>query len=130
MTTGYHGHGTTFSIGGTSVGQIVSISGPNLSRDSIDISNMGSTNKWKEFLPGMLDAGECTIELIYDGTTVATLLAAQLTASASTMVVTYPDNGTWSAAGFITSLGHSVSFDDAVKQSVGVKFTGAGTASY
>ena len=128
-TTAYHGHGTTLTIGGTSVGQIISISGPNQTRDSIEVSNMGSTSKWREFIPGMLDAGECTLDVVYDGTTVATLLAAQLTATANTVAVTFPDSGTWTAAGFITSLGHSVPYDDKVTQSVGIKFTAAPTAA-
>ena len=128
-TTAYHGHGATITIGGTSVGQIVSISGPNQTRDSIDISNMGSTSKWREFIPGMLDAGECTVDVVYDGTTIATFLAAQLTATANTVSVTFPDAGTWTAAGFMTSLGHALAYDDKITQSVGFKFTAAPTAA-
>jgi len=126
-TTGLHGHGTTLAIGGSAVGQIISISGPNMTRDSIEITNMGSTNKWREFIPGMLDAGECTADVVYDGTAVATFLAAQLTQTAQTITVTFPDTGTWAASGFLTSLGHSIPYDDKVSQSVGMKFTGAAT---
>ena len=126
-TTGLHGHGTTLAIGGSAVGQIISISGPNMTRDSIEITNMGSTNKWREFIPGMLDAGECTVDVVYDGTAVATFLAAQLTQTAQTITVTFPDTGTWAASGFLTSLGHSIPYDDKVSQSVGMKFTGAAT---
>ena len=129
-TTAYQGHGSTLAIGGTSVGQIVSISGPNQTRDSIEVSNMGSTSKWREFIPGMLDAGECTADVVYDGTTVATLLAAQLTQTAQTITITFPDSGTWAASGFITSLGHSIPYDDKITQSVGLKFTGAASDSY
>ena len=126
-TTGLHGHGTTLAIGGSAVGQIISISGPNMTRDSIEITNMGSTSKWREFIPGMLDAGECTADVVYDGTAVATFLAAQLTQTAQTITVTFPDEGTWAASGFLTSLGHSIPYDDKVSQSVGMKFTGAAT---
>ena len=126
-TTGLHGHGTTLAIGGSAVGQIISISGPNMTRDSIEITNMGSTNKWREFIPGMLDAGECTADVVYDGTAVATFLAAQLTQTAQTITVTFPDTGTWAASGFMTSLGHSIPYDDKISQSVGIKFTGAVT---
>ena len=126
-TTGLHGHGTTLAIGGSAVGQIISISGPNMTRDSIEITNMGSTSKWREFIPGMLNAGECTADVVYDGTAVATFLAAQLTQTAQTITVTFPDTGTWAASGFLTSLGHSIPYDDKVSQSVGMKFTGAAT---
>jgi predicted secreted protein len=131
MSTGYHGHGSTLAIGGTAVGQIMNINGPNESRDSIDISNMGSSAKWREFLPGMLDAGECTIDMVYDGSTNAQLVAVQATQTAQTITVTFPDatNATWTASGFITSLGHTIPYDDKITQSVGFKFTGARSAT-
>jgi len=129
MTTALHGHSTTLSIGATAIGQILSISGPNQTRDAIDISNMGSTSKWKEYIPGMLDAGECTLDVVYDGTSVASSLSSLLTATANTITITFPDSGTWAASGFITSLGHSIPYEDKVTQSVGIKFTGASTAT-
>ena len=127
MSTGIHGHGTTLSIGGTTVGNIISISGPNQTRDSIDISTMDSANKNREFIPGMLDAGECTFDLNFDGTTVSSLLAAQLTQTSQAIIITMSDTdtATWTGNGFITSLGHAIPFDDKVTQSVGIKFTGA-----
>ena len=131
MSTGIHGHGTTLSIGGTTVGNITSISGPDQSRDAIDISTMDSTNKWREYIPGMIDAGEVSVDLNFDGTTVSTLLQAQLTQTAQTILITFSDSdtATWSASGFITSLGHAIPFDDKVSQTVGMKFTGAATFS-
>jgi predicted secreted protein len=127
MSIGIHGHGTTLAIGGTTIGNIISISGPEEARDSIDISTMESTNKWREFIPGMLDAGEVTAEVNFDGTTTSALLAAQLTQSAQAIVITFSDTdtATITGSGFITSLGHAIPFDDKVTQSVGMKFTGS-----
>ena len=127
MSTGIHGHGTTLTIGGTAVGNIMSISGPNITRDSIDISTMDSTSKMREFIPGMIDNGEVSVDLNFDGTTISALLAAQLTATAQAIVITMSDTdtATWTGTGFITSLGHAIPFDDKVTQSVGLKFTGA-----
>ena len=128
-SAGIHGHGATLSIGGTTVANITSISGPEIARDSIDISTMDSPTKHREFIPGMIDSGEITAELNYDGTTVAALLKAQTTASASAIVVTIPDGdgttnkSTYTGTGFITSLGHAIPFDDKVTQSVGIKLT-------
>lgn len=128
-STGIHGHGATLSIAATAVGNIISIAGPDMSRDSIDISTMDSPTKHREFIPGMIDSGEITAELNYDGTTVATLLKNQMTASAQAIVVTIPDGdgttnkSTYTGTGFVTSLGHAVPFDDKVTQSVGIKLT-------
>jgi len=137
MTTAVHGHGatlvkcaTTNFTTVTTIGQIVSINGPNRSRDTIDISNMGSTAKWKEYLNGMMDAGEMSIDVVYDGTTYSTSLAQEITNPTAYWKITCND-GTNAAssssiysAGFVTSLGHSVSYDDAVKQSISIKLTG------
>lgn len=130
MSTGIHGHGASLTIAGTAVGNINTISGPNLTRDSIDISTMDSGTKHREFIPGMIDAGEISVDLQYDGTTVATLLKNQLTASAAAIVLSVPDAGTvttsstYTGTGFITSLGHAIPYDDKVTQSVGIKLTG------
>jgi predicted secreted protein len=129
MSIGIHGHGSTLSIGGTAIGNIVSISGPSISRDSIDISTMDSSSKWREFIPGMIDAGEITCDVNYDGTTVSALLAAQLTATAQTIKVNLDSDGSFTGSGFITSLGHTIPFDDKIQQSVGIKLTGALTHS-
>lgn len=130
MSTGIHGHGASLTIAATAVGNINTISGPNLTRDSIDISTMDSGTKHREFIPGMIDAGEISVDLQYDGTTVATLLKNQLTASAQAIVLSVPDAGTvttsstYTGTGFITSLGHAIPHDDKVTQSVGIKLTG------
>lgn len=138
MTTGIHGHGavlskcaTTAFTTVTTYGQIVSIAGPNHSRDSIDISNMDSTAKWREFLTGIIDAGELSCEVVYDGTTIASGLKTEFTNPTAYWRVLVND-GTDAAscssiysAGFITALGHEIPFDDAIKQSVSIKLTGA-----
>ncbi len=130
MSDGIHGHGTTFTLGGTAIGNVMSIGGPEFARDSLDVSTMDSTAKFREFIPGMLDAGEITLEINYDGTAAGTanLLSAQLTTSAQAIILTLPgSNGTYTATGFITGLGHAIPFDDKVTQSVKIKLTGQAT---
>ena len=135
MSTGIHGHGSSLKIGPTtaatnltSIGNIITIAGPDETRDPIDISTMDSTAKWREFIPGMIDAGEVTVDLNFDGTTVAALLHAQLTATAQSIVITAGTGGdTFTANGFITALGHAIPFDDKITQSVTLKFTGGMT---
>jgi len=136
MSDGIHGHGTSLKVSAntqvttvTTIGNIISISGPNQSRDSIDISTMDSTNKFREFIPGMLDSGEITFELNYDGTALGTAHALQLlkTNTAQYWHITFPDHTTETSKsdiyclGFITALGHAIPFDDKVTQSVTVK---------
>lgn len=134
------GHGSILTVNDatntTTVGNIISISGPNQTRDSIDVSTMDSGTKFREFLPGMLDAGELTAEMNYDGTNagVADKLHTLRTATAQTWKLQFYDRATtsqthssWASAGFITALGHAVPFDDKVTQSLTLKFTGVPT---
>ena len=136
-TTAVHGHGavlttdtTTNFTASTTLGQIVSLSGPNHARDSIDVSNMGSPDKWREFVNGMLDAGEFSGEIVYDGTTYATAMKNQFTNTTNYWKINTMDGTNAAAsssiysAGFLTSLGHSISYDDKVGQSFTVKLTG------
>ena len=97
-------------------------------RDAIDKSTAESTGKAREFIPGMIDAGEITAELNYDGTTIAHLLDDQLTASAQAIVIEIPDatgagTSAYTGTGFVTALGHAIPFDDKVTQTVGIKLT-------
>jgi predicted secreted protein len=132
MSDGIHGHGATLGCGGTTVGNIISIGGPNQTRDPIDISTMDSTSKFREFIPGMIDPGEITFECNYDGTAAGTAntLNTWKTNTANTWTVTFNNNGTtssWACSGFMTALGHAIPFDDKVTQSVTVKCTGVPT---
>jgi len=139
MSDGILGHGTSLKVSAntavttvTTIGNIISISGPNGTRDSIDISTMDSTTKFREFIPGMLDAGEVTFECNYDGTAAGTAaeLDALKTNDAQYYHITFNDHTTEASKsdvyckGFITALGHAIPFDGKVTQSVTVKFSG------
>lgn len=44
------------------IAERVSIGGPSMSRDAPDVTHMDSPNGWREFIPGLKDAGELTVE--------------------------------------------------------------------
>ena len=143
MSDSLHGHGssvlissTTHPTNGTTIGNIISIGGPELARDALDVSSMDSTSKFREFLPAMLDAGEVTMEINYDGTDAGTadLLSDFLTSSVNTaIIVRFGDHSQatneshWDCLGAITGLGTALPFDDKVTQSVTIKLTGIAT---
>jgi hypothetical protein len=144
MSDGQIGWDTTLSIEGTTVGNIVSVSGPDQSINPVDISTMDSPERWMEFIRGMKDAGELTVELNYDGgtggagTSNAKILdnAFNLTTptSATSISVTWPSFSTtttetsgWSSGGFVTGLGKQTPHDDKIMQTVTIKLSGKGT---
>ena len=139
---GRHGHGATIAVNltptaatnATTIGLITSISGPNQTKNPIDVSSMDSANKAREKIGGMLDAGELTFELNYEGVTAAQTLETLLGNTAQWNIGI--NEGTNSATssqylvnGFITSLGHAIPFDDKISQSVTVKLSGEPTFS-
>src|SRR5688572_5498266 len=72
MTTSARiGHGTLFQTGEvgnspitfTTLGEVISITPPNISRDSIDASHTQSPDQWREFIAGMKDGGEMAVEM-------------------------------------------------------------------
>ena len=50
----------------TSIAQVLSISGPSLSRETIDTTDADSTNDWRTFIASYIDGGEITLEINYD----------------------------------------------------------------
>jgi hypothetical protein len=143
MSTGIHGYGAVLKMGSAassvaSLANISSISGPNMTRDSVDISTLTSTNITKEFIPGLVDGGEITCELNYNETDAVILTGTTYGINNHYPVyweIEFPDTASISAAssfngaGFITSLGHTLDTGSKISQSVTIKLTGAVTYS-
>jgi hypothetical protein len=59
--------GTTFSIGtapGTAIGDVVSWTGPRFDRSDIDVTHLSSDAK--EYIPGLKDAGEFSMDVNFN----------------------------------------------------------------
>ncbi|WP_395674702.1 phage tail tube protein [Inquilinus sp.] len=71
MSEAFIGHGTILGIGDgatpteafTALAEVVNISGPGMSRDTPDVTHMASPEGWREFIAGLKDGGELTVEL-------------------------------------------------------------------
>lgn len=120
------GHGLTLTFSGFAA-NIISVSGPNLSRESIDKTHMGTTS-WKQFMPADLaDAGEVTIECEFAPDALPPILGAT-GALAITWGSTEAD--VWTCDAFMT--GFSVSAGESgsrMQASATFKLTGAPVVS-
>lgn len=128
MSDGIAANPTTLS-GATqgAIGNIRSITLPNIERASFDTSSMSSTDDFRTFLPGMVDAGEATFEVTFDKTDTTTLHTA-IEAAAEVWTITLSDTSTWACSGFVTAImGGTANIDDTVTGSVTIKFTGKPT---
>jgi hypothetical protein len=150
MSTGIHGYGAIFKLytadtaltNATTLGNISSISGPNQSRDSIDISTLASGTITKEYVPGMVDPGEMTFELNYNETNAAVVTNSTVGLNKHYPIyfaIDLPDptstspgttlGSSFSGQGFIASLGHALDTGSKISQSITLKLTGPLTYS-
>jgi hypothetical protein len=94
----------------------------------VDTSDQDNSDDFRTFIPTMLDAGELTAELNYDGTANATANKLNTTfqgKSIETWTITFPDTSSYACSGFITNLGIKVSdtMTGKVTQPVTIKLT-------
>lgn len=130
------GYGTKFQTGNgsspetfTDLAFVTSITPPGLSRDSIDVSHMQSPDEWREFIAGMKDAGEVSLELnfLQGGSAFLAMLAEFNTVSASatkTRRITWPDGSYMEFEAFITGFEPETPMDDKQVASVTFKVSG------
>ena len=122
---GLHTHGITLS-GGTSgtIGKITSLSTSGISRDSIDTSSCDSSDKWRTFVSGMIDAGEISGTIRFDKAEINRVVGA-MTAVTETWTITLPDTSTLACSGFMTSgFAMTGEFENDITSDFTLKLTG------
>lgn len=114
----------TFSSGFLALIKSISWSGQN--RESLDTTNMSTTDGKMTFLPSDLkDAGEISVDLLFDPD-----MAPPIASAAETVTVTFPipaggsTAATWAASGFLTSFELTAPHDDLMTATATIKLTG------
>ena len=139
-------HGMTFSWStdnGTTdelVGELVDITVPSISKETIETTNHGSSGV-RNYLGGLIDYGECSITVNYDvddaaGASSTTNheglrdLAATAfeTTTDKVFIITFPDtSSTMTFGGIVTGFELSTPIDDVVKATYTIKVSGSVT---
>lgn len=119
----FAGVGTIFKRGAIAVAEISSISGPNISRGHIDVTNLDSTGGYREFIAGFRDAGEVTLTMNFTFTTWQDFKDDIDQEGSVAYSITLPNTeGTIiSFDGLVTALGMAIPFDDKVTSDVTIK---------
>lgn len=131
------GHGTTFEINSSllnspdqwvPIAEVVSITPPQLSRDAIDATHSQSPEKWREFIPGLRDGGEVTLEVNFIPAGIGTtqILNTFNSDDPVNARINFPDSPvtTWTFTAFITSFEPDAPFDDKMSATVTFKLSG------
>jgi predicted secreted protein len=125
-----------------SMGEVLSVTPPTNAMGTIDITNHGTTDYFREFLPGMVDPGTVTFTANYITSTVASSdsrewcenLITDIMAARTKIPWRFYLSGTstqnaWQGSGYITNYQLITPNDQAVSYSVSLKVTGKPTFS-
>lgn len=139
MTIAIDAHGTLLRIDDgtgsyTTIAEVTDIGGPSMSLDPIDVTSHDSTAAYREFIGGLLDAGEVTLTINYvptAGTHDATtgLIADMVARVVRNFKLVFPDSGTttWTFAALITAFESAEPIDDKLSADVTLKLSGQPT---
>lgn len=104
---------------------IEEVNGPSLSTDSVETTHSQSTSAWKEFIPGLKDAGEVTARINFDPDE-----PVIQDATVRSLVITFPPGSgqstgaTFTCDAFVTGASVAIPIGDRMTQEVTWKFTG------
>jgi len=110
----------------TALAEVTDLSSPELSRDSVDFTHFGSPDRYREFKPGLADAGEVSVTYnlvpgLADDLVIATHLA---TNTVETWRIVFPNGAKLDFTGFATKHGHATPMDDKMTGSATFKISG------
>lgn len=124
-----NGFGTTFSYESapstyTALGEVMSVTPPTFSRETIDATHMASDDTFREYIGGVFDGGEVTVNMNYVEAQ-ATLCQTLLLAGVESFRIVIPGASTIVFSGIPTgyAVGELV-IDDKVTHSLTIKVTG------
>lgn len=119
--------GTILSIGGTPVGELTSIGGPSRSKDTIDVTHHNSTDAFREFVGGLKDGGEVSLEGNYTNEVGQKALNTNYEGDvAQEIIITFPLTPvvTCTFSGLVTGLENDAPMEDKLGFSATIKVSG------
>lgn len=117
--------GTTF----VTIANVTNISGPERTRETIDVTAHDSPGQWMEFIGGLKDGGEVSLDINYDPGETTHDMDDDFDDAVprNYQVVILPDTEdehTWALSGILTTLGDEFPYDDKMARSMTIKVTG------
>jgi predicted secreted protein len=133
--TKYAAYGTLLKRGATTIAQVTNISGPGLSLDTEDVTNMDSTGGWEEVVGTILRSGEVSVDLVFDPNAATHKYASggmvydMVQRTATTYSIVFPSSPTvtWEFSALVTGWEPSAPVDGSLTVAATLKITGAPT---
>lgn len=130
------GYGTAFKRGDgadpevfAALAEVTAINGFSMSKDTVDATHMTSTNRYREFISGLRDAGEISIEINFDAdsTEIANAFTDFNANVSRNYQIVWADTSDFEFAGFCVGLETGAPVDDKMTATLTYKITGQPT---
>ena len=129
------GYTTAFKIGNgatpevfTAVAEVTNIKPPSMSRDAVDATHNQSSEGWREFIAGLKDGGEVSLDVNFvPGSATTLTLMAEIDASLGNKQIVFPNGETFSFAALCTGIEPDAPMDDKMTATITYKVSGKPT---
>ncbi|WUI00204.1 phage tail tube protein [Spirillospora sp. NBC_00431] len=113
----------------TAIANSTNIEGPGIERETYDVTAHDSPDAWREFIGGLKDGGEVSIDLNYDPSKHDALVADFEDADPRNYQLVFPDSEstTWSFKAILTEFSPEAPHDDKLAASATFKVSGKPT---
>ncbi|WHX19830.1 phage tail tube protein [Streptomyces malaysiensis subsp. malaysiensis] len=112
----------------TAIANATSITPPALARETLDVTSHGSPDQWREYLGGLKDGGEVSIDINYDPRLHDTLVEDFNDPNPRNYKVVWPGTlGNWAFAAVLTSFEPEAPHDDKLAASLTFQVSGKPT---
>lgn len=124
--------GTALKIGASTVAELTSIGGLELSADTIETTALDSTDGYRTYIGGLKDGGEVALSGFFKGSDTngqQALLANLNDGSVDTYSIVFPTaiGYTWSFSGIVVGFSTGAEMEDAVTFEASIKVSGKPT---
>lgn len=126
-TTPKSAFSTVITWAGHDIGYITNIGGPSVKTDIIEVSNHDSADGYRDYVAGMHDGGELSLDVRYipgDLTGQKYFLADLHSGTERQVVISLPDSSTWTFNAIATGFEPSMNYDADLVTSLTMKVTG------
>jgi predicted secreted protein len=113
----------------TELAGITNISGPGITREILDVTAHDSPNAYREFLGGVKDPGEISVDVNYDPEEHDVWIDDLDDVNPRNYELEFPDGTVWDIAAFLTNFEPTAPFDNKLTASASFKVTGKPVSS-
>jgi len=113
----------------TPIANVTTIKGPELSRETVDVTSHDSEDAWMEFVGGLKDSGEVSVEVNYDPAKHDIFVDDFADDTPRNYQLIFPTNPavTWTFKALLTGFSSEAPYDDKLSAELTLKVSGKPT---